>query len=92
MNAFYGEVGNRKSSLFLRVLTVTGDIILTECNIAYKNGETSKEAYWIKMVEIIIKVIKEFSEKVNSRFERDNGTPRLKMAYKEPYSHGQNVQ
>ena len=49
----------------------------------YAGKKISKEEYWTEMVQITMKVMAEFRDRVNKMLETDNGTKYLKMAYEE---------
>jgi DNA polymerase elongation subunit (family B) len=55
-----------------------------KCDEAYVSGNgISKEEYWSRMVEISMVEMEKLRDEVNDFLKEDNGSPYLKMAYKE---------
>ena len=59
------------------------DSVFTEVDELYKKKKITKMEYWTKMVELTMKDLATFKDKVNNMLFEDNGTKFLNMAYEE---------
>lgn len=59
------------------------DSVFVECDELYKKKKITKMEYWTKMVELTMKDLATFKDKVNNMLFEDNGTKFLNMAYEE---------
>jgi len=59
------------------------DSVFAEADALFKKGKITKMEYWTQMVELTMKDLAAFKDKVNNMLFEDNGTKYLNMAYEE---------